>query len=47
MAQSSNEVTLNSSYYSDNASSLDNDNMQIEYDNLCEFSLKSLTRIKF
>ncbi|GJT39336.1 hypothetical protein Tco_0939201 [Tanacetum coccineum] len=25
MAQSSNEVTLNSSYYSDNASSLDND----------------------
>ncbi|GJR86828.1 hypothetical protein Tco_0210839 [Tanacetum coccineum] len=32
MAQSSNEVTLNSSYYSDNASSLDNDSMQIEYD---------------
>ncbi|GKB99371.1 hypothetical protein Tco_0985508 [Tanacetum coccineum] len=32
MAQSSNEVTLNSSCYSDNASSLDNDNMQIEYD---------------
>ncbi|GJT26172.1 hypothetical protein Tco_0906447 [Tanacetum coccineum] len=30
MAQSSNEVTLNSSYYSDNASSLDNDSMQIE-----------------
>ncbi|GJS75505.1 hypothetical protein Tco_0725386 [Tanacetum coccineum] len=29
MAQSSNEVTLNSSYYSDNASSLDNDSMQI------------------
>ncbi|GKA13639.1 zf-CCHC domain-containing protein [Tanacetum coccineum] len=29
MAQSSNEVNLNSSYYSDNASSLDNDNMQI------------------
>ncbi|GKB44748.1 hypothetical protein Tco_0889690 [Tanacetum coccineum] len=27
MAQSSNEVTLNSSCYSDNASSLDNDNM--------------------
>ncbi|GKB24062.1 hypothetical protein Tco_0863463 [Tanacetum coccineum] len=39
MAQSSNEVTLNSSYYSDNASSLDNDSMQIEYDNLCEISL--------
>ncbi|GJU76393.1 hypothetical protein Tco_1273463, partial [Tanacetum coccineum] len=30
MAQSSNEVNLNSSCYSDNASSLDNDNMQIE-----------------
>nr|GEV69833.1 paired amphipathic helix protein Sin3-like 4 isoform X2 [Tanacetum cinerariifolium] len=36
MAQSSNEVTLNSSYYSDNASSLDNDNMQIDYDSLQE-----------
>ncbi|GKB28104.1 zf-CCHC domain-containing protein [Tanacetum coccineum] len=36
MAQSSNEVTLNSSYCSDNASSLDNDTMQIEYDSLCE-----------
>ncbi|GJZ71065.1 zf-CCHC domain-containing protein [Tanacetum coccineum] len=47
MAQSSNEATLNSSYYSDNASSLDNDNMQIEYDSLCEIRLKSLTRIKF
>ncbi|GJX48735.1 zf-CCHC domain-containing protein [Tanacetum coccineum] len=35
MAQSSNKVTLNSSCYSDNASSLDNDNMQIEYDSLC------------
>ncbi|GJY75981.1 zf-CCHC domain-containing protein [Tanacetum coccineum] len=35
MTQSSNEVTLNSSCYSDNASSLDNDNMQIEYDSLC------------
>ncbi|GJW81760.1 hypothetical protein Tco_0145735 [Tanacetum coccineum] len=30
MAQSSNEVTLNSSYYSDNVSSLGNDNMQIK-----------------
>nr|GEW25506.1 zf-CCHC domain-containing protein/UBN2 domain-containing protein [Tanacetum cinerariifolium] len=27
MAQSSNEITINSSYYSDNASSLDNDSM--------------------
>ncbi|GJX65751.1 zf-CCHC domain-containing protein [Tanacetum coccineum] len=34
MAQSSNEVTLKSYYYSDKASSLDNDSMQIEYDNL-------------
>ncbi|GKD98545.1 hypothetical protein Tco_1382442 [Tanacetum coccineum] len=42
MAQSSNKVTLNSSYYSDNTSSLDNDSMQIEYDSLCEISLKSL-----
>ncbi|GKA08013.1 zf-CCHC domain-containing protein [Tanacetum coccineum] len=46
MAQSSNEVTLNSSYYSDNASSLDNDNMQIEYDNLCEISLKIINKNK-
>ncbi|GJW46265.1 zf-CCHC domain-containing protein [Tanacetum coccineum] len=38
--QLSNEVTLNSSYYSDNASSLVNNSMQIEYDNLCEISLK-------
>ncbi|GJY44170.1 hypothetical protein Tco_0432383 [Tanacetum coccineum] len=30
MAQSSNEVTLNSSYYSDNASSLDNDKLKLE-----------------
>ncbi|GJX43783.1 zf-CCHC domain-containing protein [Tanacetum coccineum] len=36
MAQSSNEVTLNSSYYSNNASSLNDDSMQMEYDNLCE-----------
>ncbi|GJS92124.1 retrovirus-related pol polyprotein from transposon TNT 1-94 [Tanacetum coccineum] len=34
MAQSSNDVIPNSSYYSDNASSLDNDTMQIEYDSL-------------
>ncbi|GKB17620.1 zf-CCHC domain-containing protein, partial [Tanacetum coccineum] len=47
MDQSSNEVTFNSSYYSDNASSLDNDTMQIEYDSLCEISLKIITRIKF
>nr|GEW69249.1 zf-CCHC domain-containing protein/UBN2 domain-containing protein [Tanacetum cinerariifolium] len=41
MAQSSNEVTLNSSYYSDSASSLDNDTMQIKYDSLCEISPKN------
>ncbi|GJW33388.1 hypothetical protein Tco_0053420 [Tanacetum coccineum] len=46
MAQSSNKVTLNSSCYSDNASSLDNDNMQIEYDSLCEISLKIITKNK-
>ncbi|GJR75500.1 zf-CCHC domain-containing protein [Tanacetum coccineum] len=46
MAQSSNEVTLNSSYYGDNASSLDNDTMQIEYDSLCEISLKIINKNK-
>ncbi|GJW22743.1 zf-CCHC domain-containing protein [Tanacetum coccineum] len=46
MAQSSNEVTLNSSYYSDNASSLDNDSMQIEYDSLREISLKIINKNK-
>nr|GEV47923.1 zf-CCHC domain-containing protein/UBN2 domain-containing protein [Tanacetum cinerariifolium] len=46
MAQSSNEVTLNSSYYSDNTSSLDNDSMQIEYDSLCEISLKIINKNK-
>ncbi|GJR39216.1 zf-CCHC domain-containing protein [Tanacetum coccineum] len=46
MAQSSNEVTLNSSHYSDNASSLDNDCMQIEYDGLCEISLKIINKNK-
>ncbi|GKA65688.1 hypothetical protein Tco_0765395, partial [Tanacetum coccineum] len=38
MAQSSNEVTLDYSYYCDNVSSLDDDSIQIEYDNLCEIS---------
>ncbi|GJV55166.1 hypothetical protein Tco_1456171, partial [Tanacetum coccineum] len=46
MAQSSNEVTLNSSCYSDNASSLDDDNLQIEYDSLCEISLKIINKNK-
>ncbi|GJW54521.1 ribonuclease H-like domain, reverse transcriptase, RNA-dependent DNA polymerase [Tanacetum coccineum] len=46
VAQSSNEVTLNSSYYSDNASSLDNDTMQVEYDSLCEISLKIINKNK-
>ncbi|GKA72238.1 hypothetical protein Tco_0778454 [Tanacetum coccineum] len=32
MAQSSNKVTLNSSYYSDNASSLEKDELRIDYD---------------
>ncbi|GJR54884.1 hypothetical protein Tco_1405405 [Tanacetum coccineum] len=34
MAQSSNEVNLGSSLFSDNASSLDDDSMKIEYNNL-------------
>nr|GEY14968.1 zf-CCHC domain-containing protein [Tanacetum cinerariifolium] len=46
MAQSSNEVTLNSSCYSDNTYSLDNDNMQTEYDSLCEISLKIINKNK-
>nr|GEW48338.1 zf-CCHC domain-containing protein/UBN2 domain-containing protein [Tanacetum cinerariifolium] len=46
MAQSSSEVTLNSSCYSDNTSFLDNDNMQIEYDSLCEISLKIINKNK-
>ncbi|GJX00111.1 zf-CCHC domain-containing protein [Tanacetum coccineum] len=46
MAQFLNEVTLNSSYYSDNASSLDNDTMQIKYDSLCEISLKIINKNK-
>ncbi|GKC13517.1 zf-CCHC domain-containing protein [Tanacetum coccineum] len=46
MAQSSNEVTFNSSHYSDNASSLDNDSMQIEYNSLCEISLKIINKNK-
>ncbi|GKD96809.1 zf-CCHC domain-containing protein [Tanacetum coccineum] len=46
MAQSSNEVTLDSSHYSDNASSFDDDGMQIEYDNLCEISLKIINKNK-
>ncbi|GJV11359.1 hypothetical protein Tco_1352900 [Tanacetum coccineum] len=46
MAQSLNEVTLNSSYYSNNASSFDNDSMQIEYNSLCEISLKIINKNK-
>ncbi|GJQ90959.1 hypothetical protein Tco_0002098 [Tanacetum coccineum] len=45
-AMASNEVTLNSSYYSDNASSLDNDSIQIEYDSLCEICLKIINKNK-
>ncbi|GJS22381.1 hypothetical protein Tco_0451013 [Tanacetum coccineum] len=46
MAESSNEVTLDSSHYSDNASSLDDVSMQFEYDNLCEISLKIINKNK-
>ncbi|GJT31300.1 hypothetical protein Tco_0911575 [Tanacetum coccineum] len=45
-AKSSNEVTLNSSYHSDDTSSLDNNSMQIEYDSLCEISLKIINKNK-
>ncbi|GJV11320.1 zf-CCHC domain-containing protein [Tanacetum coccineum] len=46
MSQSSNKVTLDSSYCSDNASSLDDDSTQIEYNNLCEISLKFINKNK-
>ncbi|GJR88310.1 hypothetical protein Tco_0212321 [Tanacetum coccineum] len=46
MAQSSNKVTLYSSYFSDNVSFLDDDAMQIEYDNLCEISFKIINKNK-
>ncbi|GJV37604.1 zf-CCHC domain-containing protein [Tanacetum coccineum] len=46
MAKSLNEVILNSSHYSDNSSSLDNDCMQIKYDSLCEISLKIINKNK-
>nr|GEU34592.1 transposase (putative), gypsy type [Tanacetum cinerariifolium] len=46
MDQSSNEVTLYTSHYSDNSSSLDNDSMQNEYYNLCETNLKIINKDK-
>ncbi|GJY22706.1 zf-CCHC domain-containing protein [Tanacetum coccineum] len=46
MAQSSNEVTLDSSFFSDNASSLDDDAMQNEYNNLYAISLKYINKNK-
>ncbi|GKB96376.1 zf-CCHC domain-containing protein [Tanacetum coccineum] len=46
MAQSSNVLTLDSSLCSDNASSFDDDSMKIEYDNLCEISLKIINKNK-
>nr|GEV47518.1 UBN2 domain-containing protein [Tanacetum cinerariifolium] len=46
MDQSLNEVTVNFSCYSDNTSSLDNDNMQIKHDSLCEISLKIIKKNK-
>ncbi|GKA72016.1 hypothetical protein Tco_0778232 [Tanacetum coccineum] len=42
----SNKVTFISSYYSDNTSSLDNDSIHIEYDSLCEISLKIINKNK-
>ncbi|GJW26392.1 zf-CCHC domain-containing protein [Tanacetum coccineum] len=47
MAQSSSEVTLDSSHFGDNASSLDDDSMQIEYNNLyLSKKIKKLERNK-
>ncbi|GJY86500.1 hypothetical protein Tco_0500526 [Tanacetum coccineum] len=46
MVQSLIKVTLDSSYFSDNASSLDDDAMQNEYNNLCEISLKIINKNK-
>ncbi|GKA12000.1 zf-CCHC domain-containing protein [Tanacetum coccineum] len=48
MAQSSNEVTLNSSYYSDNTSSLDNDNIDLLEKEILELNekIKKLERSK-
>ncbi|GJT64797.1 hypothetical protein Tco_1016277 [Tanacetum coccineum] len=46
MAQSLNEVTLDFFHYSDNACSLYDNNMQFEYDNLCEISLKIINKNK-
>ncbi|GJU52408.1 retrovirus-related pol polyprotein from transposon TNT 1-94 [Tanacetum coccineum] len=46
MAQSSSEVTPNSSWFIDNTSTIENDNMQLEYDNLCEFSLRIINKNK-
>nr|GEY76509.1 zf-CCHC domain-containing protein/UBN2 domain-containing protein [Tanacetum cinerariifolium] len=37
-------VMLDSSHYSGNASSFDDDSMKIEYDNLCEISLKIVNK---
>nr|GEV18488.1 zf-CCHC domain-containing protein/UBN2 domain-containing protein [Tanacetum cinerariifolium] len=45
MAQSPNEVTLDSSHYIHNASSFDDNSMQIEYDN-CKISLKIINKNK-
>ncbi|GKE51547.1 hypothetical protein Tco_1486703, partial [Tanacetum coccineum] len=39
-------ITPDSSHYSDNASSLENDSMQNEYDNLCEINLKIINKNK-
>ncbi|GKE98663.1 zf-CCHC domain-containing protein, partial [Tanacetum coccineum] len=45
VAQASNEVCFDSSYFSDENSSIDNFTLDNEYDKLCKMSLKIITRI--
>ena len=46
MAQASNEVHSDSSYYSDDNSSIDDNMLYDEYNKLCEVSTKIITRNK-
>ncbi|GKA47690.1 hypothetical protein Tco_0740573 [Tanacetum coccineum] len=46
MAQASNEVCSNSSYFSDENSSIDDSTLDNEYDKLCKMSLKIITKNK-
>ena len=46
MAQAFDEVCSDSSYYSDNASFIDDNNMQNEYNKMCETSIKIILNNK-